>query len=368
MNTIGMWHERILPAGPQPPTGPKPIDVGLHINFWKLLPSKGALKKFRYLLDIGLMIKDINPINHVLMYFPLPVKKEHIKDLGGVIISKSELTSAVFNDRTIVHDEANEKTKKVTRFTAEEQVDFQVYCIDVENDVSVDPNTYGGTVIKIDTSRVRADEGIETYLRIRLCTKELIMFFQMFRPKDGFFEKAYTQTEVLDIRVNESRNLQNTLLDKMKDGRFNFTKVHFLHLRDASDDFVFSHKPLSASRQLEPDLWRDYVEGGLNVDNILAYHWKEKNAADSYNALVKSKFRKFNWLRILTYTIATIIIALVLNTAGGLLSNKVPGYFQGRAEAKKTKTLPASSESSKPDKKKKPTQRVDNVQPVARPQ
>ena len=46
-------------------------------------------------------------------------------------------------------------------------------------------------------------------------------------------------------------------------------------MREASDDYVYSHKPPNGSRQLEADLWKSYVGDNYSFDKMIAYHWKE---------------------------------------------------------------------------------------------
>ena len=87
-------------------------------------------------------------------------------------------------------------------------------------------------------------------------------------------------------------------------------------MREASDDYVFSHKP-PIGRQLEKDVWKEYVGEDYSFEQVIAYHWKEAALHDSFSVFVK--FRSFHsGVRTILIAIGAIIL---LGTVSGFLGN-----------------------------------------------
>jgi hypothetical protein len=120
-------------------------------------------------------------------------------------------------------------------------------------------------------------------------------------------ESAFILTEIIDFRVNQRRNLPDSLVEITKKGiPVKFTKTHFFLMREASDDYIFS-QGLHDCRGLEKDIWEEYIGGKYNFKRITAYHWKESELHSDFG--IFSKFRSFHagWWTLLA---ALIIIGL----------------------------------------------------------
>ncbi len=89
-------------------------------------------------------------------------------------------------------------------------------------------------------------------------------------------------------------------------------------MREASDDYIFSHKP-PGGRQLEKDIWKEYVGEDYSFERITAYHWKETTPHNSFSVFVK--FRSFHSgvRTILIAIIAIIILGILSGFLGNLL-------------------------------------------------
>jgi hypothetical protein len=233
--------------------------------------------------------------------------------LGLAFKDKTELVSAVFNEDYGVLVRAKEKAIEVQR--ADGTPLFDIYVLDLENDVSVE-SQFGGSTISI-----RIPEHLKKkkhYYRIRLkCAFVDQTGYIYTPPASSILEGAFFQTELIDFRLNEKRNLPSSLLETIRqNGEVRFTKTHFFLMREASDDYVFSHKP-PGGRKLEKDIWNAYVGKDYSFEQITAYHWKESGLHDSFSVFVK--FRSFHSsLRTILIAIGLIIL---LGVIGGFLGN-----------------------------------------------
>ncbi len=310
MNCIGIWCTHTTHAHQNMQSN----ELECHFNLWMLNSISprhpGQLDCF---LDIGVMLSHAEELSYMNIFIPGQFDKSNIRDLGLAFKDKAELVSAVFNEDYGVLARAKEKTLEVQR--ADGAPLFDIYMLDLENDVSIGSEFSGSTI------RIRIPEHLKNkkhYYRIRLkCAFVDQIGYIYTPPASSILEGAFFQTELVDFRLNEKRNLPSSLLEAIRqNGEVRFTKTHFFLMREASDDYIFSHKP-PGGRQLEKDIWNVYVGEGYSFEQITAYHWKESGLHDSFS--VFAKFRSFHsGLR--TILIAVVVIIL-LGVIGGFIGN-----------------------------------------------
>jgi hypothetical protein len=264
-------------------------------------------------LDVGVMLSHANESTHINIFVPDRIDKSHIQDLGLTFKDKTELVSALFNEDYGVLTRVNEKVIEVQKADATPM--FDIYMLDIYNDVSIEPQFNGSTIcIRIPDHLKKKKH----YYRIRLkCTFVDQTGYIYNPPTSSILEGAFFQTELIDFRVNEKRNLPSSLLETIhENGDVRFTKTHFFLMREASDDYVFSHKP-PGGRQLEKGIWKEYVGEDYSFEQVTAYHWKDATPHDSFSIFVK--FRSFH------SGIGTILIAIgaiiLLGIISGFLGN-----------------------------------------------
>jgi hypothetical protein len=315
MNSICIW----LTPGTSAQSTFKPDSIECHFNLWMLNRLQHRSRGLDCFLDIGLMLSNMEVSTHINLFVPDQIDKTNLQDLGLIFKDRTELVSALFNEEYAVLTRANEKAIEVQNIDG--SIQFYIYMLDMDNDVIVDKQ-FGGSII-----RIRIPDHLKQkkhYYRIRLkCAFVAQTGYIYTPPASSFLEGAFFQTELIDFRVNEKRNLPRSLLETLSrydTGRFK--KTHFFLMREASDDYVFSHKP-PGGRQLEKDIWKDYVGSDYSFERITAYHWKEALPHDSFNVFVK--FRAFH------SNLVTILIAIgaiiILGTISGVLGNLLYSLF-----------------------------------------
>ena len=280
----------------------------VHFNLWKLGKGRNA----NCFLDIGLMIPTTEA-SHINVFIPEPVARSDIEDLGITFKENPDLVSALFNEDYRVSSRAKEKIVEVLDF--DRTPIFYIYVLDLNSDVAIE-NAYGGSIIKIRIPKELANE--KHYYRIRLKNSYVDSISHIYTPPNSVLESAFSQTELVDFRLNEKRNLNSSLLERIRlEGEVSFNKTHLFLMREASDDYVHSHKPPNGSRQLEVDLWKGYMGDDSSFDKIIAYHWKETNIHNSLSAFVKFRYIRCNPLTIATF----IVIIIILGILSGLVAN-----------------------------------------------
>ncbi len=281
----------------------------VHFNLWKL----GKRRNANCFLDIGLMIQEATEVSHINIFIPQPVARFDIEDLGITFRKNPDLVSTIFNEDYRISSRAQDKIVEV--LSVDRIPIFYMYVLDLDSDVSIE-NAFGGSIIKIRIPKELADK--KHYYRIRLKSPYVDSISHIYTPSNSLLESAFSQTELVDFRINEKRNLNRSLSERIhSEGEISFNKTHLFLMREASDDYVYSHKPPDGSRQLEADLWKGYIGSDYSFDKIIAYHWKETDIHYSFNAFVKFRYLRSNPLTIATF----IVIIIILGIFSGVVAN-----------------------------------------------
>lgn len=311
MNTLSIWYEK------KEEYAHKDVKLDLHFNFWKL-GKQQLLKEYTYFLDIGLKVENFKGVAKVKMFFPFPLSRAAVTDLGSIISNSTDLVNAIFNEEFKIINIGHEKYRDLVH--QESKKSFSIYTIDVKNDIEI-KEKYGGSIVELDTGAIKYSDIKDTcYFRFRITLDSLKQFTHLYTPKYSFFQSAFSQTEIIDFRVNEKRNLDKSLLQEMDGkGSFLINKVHFLLLRNAEDNFAYAHNDTSSCRVLEEKIWDEYIDIKYKEEKIIAYHWKKKGGIDSFNAFAKMDFKKNNLKTITMYLIVIIALSVLVNLLSSFL-------------------------------------------------
>ena len=174
------------------------VCLDVDINLWRLNSPK-----HQAYFDIGLLIRDIAPVNKVYIYFPFNFEYGNIVDLGEKL-KTPEMVQGVFNEDLFVKEDNKEII--VSDSNGER---YRIYCLDVGEDLHVE-NKYDGTLVSFEVKKNEDDESHrKSYYRFRvkaLKAQKFSPFIEHYKPKNSFFESAFIETEMIDVRINEKRN------------------------------------------------------------------------------------------------------------------------------------------------------------------
>ncbi|HLP48660.1 MAG TPA: hypothetical protein VK186_10275 [Candidatus Deferrimicrobium sp.] len=324
MNTISIWYKKKVDCTENEF---EKVSLDLHFNFWKL-KEKWSFKAnkvkrkwpfttdYAYFLDIGLKIKDFKFIDTVKLYFPFELKKDAIKDLGNFVVNDTSLVNAIFNEEYKIISIPNKKFSDLEH--PDNKRNFSIYCIDTNNDLVIEKK-HNGSIVTLNVGTINCGNK-ECYFRFRISSEFLRQFTHLYTPKNSLFQSAFIETEVIDLRLNEKRNLDQNLLEEMeREKMFKINKIHFLLLRNAEDNFVFAHHDTNTCRVLEEKIWDKYIDFKHKEKKIIAYHWKKTDDNHSFNAFVKIEFKRNNITTIIMYVLIILILSVTFNLLSSFL-------------------------------------------------
>jgi len=319
-NCLGIWASRNDGGGIS--------DVELHVNLWKVKKlwkwrCRRVLTAFRrkatlQFLDIGIKFQP-SGLKHIHLYLPFEVRKADIHDLGECLRSRESVQGLFNEDYEVSLPPQHGKHAAIPARDGGND-DFDIYSIDtaVDTDVTLAPS-FDGTILTFHIENyVRPGGSKNLYFRFRVHGLNDKNFSETYRPRDSFFQTAFSSTEVIDFRINEARNLQDSLLQKIEKGsKVTFKKLHFFVMRDIEDDLVASSNAPKGSRILEDALWKEFNLSEFRLTGMVAYHWKgqssEKSPLKGFGEFAKFVFKRNNFVTIATYIVVLGFFSILFN-------------------------------------------------------
>lgn len=298
MKSIAIWYT---------PTKKEEItisDVELHFNFWKIPNGSKKHKKF---LDIGIKLDDTSNIESLNLYFPKQITPSSFEDIISKFIDKADLVSAIFNENYKVTSDGTKKSYEIT--DSKNNFVFTIYKTSA-NDIEFQNNICNGTIIKIKVLK----QSKKSYYRFRLKGEFIESLSTINKPTNAILETAFSEIEMIDFRVNEIRDLNQDLLERISNEiLLKIRKQHFFFICSNEEEVIGNHQPFISCRNLEDYRWNNYVDmSDKNKKNIfLAYHWKE-NDKENVSTLIKTKYEKNNWKTIGKYFLLAFLIAILV--------------------------------------------------------
>lgn len=299
------------------------VALELHFNYWHLPDDK-----INY-LDIGILIsgksKSFDSIN---VYLPFKYNiKNYISTLGDKVVESEELISAVFNNDVSNITPIRECSAKHIVFSEQKDNEGIVFFTNLshetsENRVLIKEDREGdqiGTIIKFSNKIFNCSEEYKEknwYLRFRyvLEKEDIDNISREYKSKDSLITYYFEKSEVVDFRVNESRNLPKTIREKVATCR-NIHKVHFFLIRNESSEFKIGHTDYDRCRILEDKLWDTYLCENKDPQiktKMLIYHWKTTTGkkVDYFSAFARFVTRKVRWKEIIYIILGVIVLGV----------------------------------------------------------
>jgi len=291
--------------------------VNLDVN---VFISKDNLKNY---IEFG--IKIINDIqsrdNFICLYLPYKISENDVQDKTPELIENVNLTKVLFNeDITIETDTPNItiikfKNRDATSAYLSQDKNFRYMslneCFEIK-DVKV-KNKIVGSYIKIFINNNHtSDEYKALYYRFRI--KRLAKIKKEIDENYFFIDGLIRKTIFFDFNVNKQDKLPLFILNEFEKYNFDVNKVNVFLKTDMSTNIIFQSKQHKNIKVLA-NIWREYIGVDDGDDDILVYHWKEKDI-----------FAKLNHIRknILFYIVILGIIIII-----NLFSNFIFDWLKG---------------------------------------
>lgn len=296
-NSLQIWYD-----------GSEEAELQLDINVWRL---KNIWERKIY-LDFGVKILLPNKVKRIYIYFPFDIKKDNIIDLGKKL-ENVFLLNGIFNENYTIQTQ----TKNIYVKDDTGNIIFSIYELDIKKDVVLETN-FSGTVISFEVK----GEKYPKYYRFRIMTDNYGTLFEKYKPNNSFFESAFTETEMIDFRINEKRNQDAGLMETIEENkRFIIDEINFFVMSPIQDDVESDGINLVYKRQLEMgNFWKNYLECGYKRMSV----YKSKNTfgksrIDDFNCFCKINFRKSNLWTIILYLLVLCLLSVSFNCLSNYL-------------------------------------------------
>ncbi|WP_368911079.1 hypothetical protein [Proteus vulgaris] len=314
------------------------LDVELHFNYWHLPDDK-----INY-LDIGVLLsgekKNFDSIN---IYLPFEFKPQnYMANLGDKITESDNLISAVFNNdvenKSLITPSSAYYITFLDKKSDNEILFFTNLSCNYDDRVII--NNYensheAGFSIQFFKKIFQENKKYEHknwYFRFRyiLDKNDIDKISREYKANDSIITSYFEKSEVIDFRVNESRNLPKTLREKIATCN-NVKKIHFFLIRNESSEFKMGHSAYDRCRILEDRLWEPYLcsQGQYKIKTkMLIYHWKTKSDTHIEHF---SAFARFINRKVRTRDVVWIILAIIgLGVASSLIATYILGFFTSK--------------------------------------
>lgn len=336
MSTIGLLYS--LQGGA--PRECAPIRAKLHMNYWKIS------SKNRY-LDFGVMLNGpYELIKSLWFYFPFEIKDGSVSDLGDTL-NNTKMICNLFDSEYEVQQASNTSFSKVSANPNSDDQSFYLYRLGTENFTIVEGFNNHLLEIKFNSTPPKSETEIKQgdnknnsqntganrlglYFRIRV-TIPAKSYYSEGRIANDVFQSAFSKAELVDIRINDRRELDYSLRESLNAGKewLEFTKVHFFYCSSSDDEQIVGSLPYNDCKLLDVKMWNDYLKPICDSRNkFMAYHWKidsnSKRPMSKYGIFVRTVFQSRNFPRIVLY----VFIVVILGAVGSLIATGFLKFFK----------------------------------------
>ena len=311
----------------------------LHVNFWSMGDIETDKNIKNPYLDIGIKIYHYNLLKQLVFYCPFNIISDDIKDLSGIVSQKNN-ANIIFNDDCEIETKDNYTIVELSN--RERLLVFPIFAA-IKGVCKVEEkNDADGTEIVFDFEKFHKYVGeVEKlkelniiYIRLRINNVNLRnhIYFDS-EPLNKSFESAFSGTRIIDFKVNEKRNIPDSIRTEIivrKEEWAIFKDIHFLAMMPSSYDLTPLCEERMTCRELEPAIWDDYLDAKIDFSkgHVLAYHWRkksrdEKQLIDDFSCLVKVNYSKTQIITIIAYALSVIALGI----ASGIIQEIIDILF-----------------------------------------
>ena len=357
MKSFGMWYQTNEESSNNKPleksceflthnnlSDAKP-EFDLHVNFWSMEDIKTDKNIKNPYLDIGIKISDYKLLKQLTFYCPFKIEPNGIKDLSGIVSQKSN-ANIIFNDDCEIETKDNYTIVQLSNL--ERLLVFPIFAAIKYVCKVEERKETNGSEIRFDFEKfhnyvgeVEKLKDLNTlYIRFRINNVNLRnhIYFDS-EPLNKSFESAFSGTRIIDFKVNEKRNIPDSVRTEIivrKEEWVIFKNIHFLAMMPSSYDLTPLCEERMTCRELEPEIWDDYLDAKIDFTqgHVLAYHWRkkssdERNFIEDFSCLVKVNYSKTKIITIIAYALSVIALGIV----SGIIHEFIDIIFNARSDS-----------------------------------
>lgn len=331
MQSFGLWYKKNESVQENPV-------FDLHINFWSLEYVKTKDNVSTPFLDIGIGIDKFQAIRKMVFHCPFVLDTSNgVFDLSEKMTNQ-ENASNIFNESCSINKtqeqytiitvcpEGGQKTtylvypfdqraqsggKEVVKYT-----DFKESGDGIQSNTNIE-FSFTDLINCIDSAKEDELKNVQkVYIRFRIKADLLKHLYFDSEPLNKSFESAFAASRIIDFQVNIKRCISKTIRSKLKSEQYqwpSFATVHFLLMEPSSHIVDVLSNQTFTCRNLETDIWNDYLENTISYDSddMLAYHLKQKVAAPDFACLVRVNYSKAKLGTIFIYCLCVILLGMI---------------------------------------------------------
>lgn len=330
-----------------------PAEIGLHVNLWRLDVKRNGLTVDA--LDLGIVVNNDVTLETISLFLPFKIEVSDVVDLGS-FLHDPDVAIAIFNEAVTV---ARGSSKEPDFLIEMKAGPLRCRKLDVAADLRIVPIQdakfpagAGSTMVFSERAFGAPKPGERRYVRFRVNLSKAgqAAFFTKYDPTDRRLLSGYDETEVVDFRFNERRNLPGAVVQELASGTdFHLREINYFVIRHITDDLTLSHGELKKCRTLESGVWTSYLApnapAGTTLRNALIFYWRKKaegDTIDDWNALARFKRRRTDWKTVAVSLAIVVAVSAFASYLAGLAPS--PNWFV----APRACTLPAKEPANPP--------------------
>lgn len=310
MESIGVWY--LLKEDVKAPT------LDFHINLWNLKLKNSLTDPF---IDFGIGINDFRNIKELKILFPFSFDETDLEDLFAEV-REPETARLIFNDNEC---EISSKDKySVLNFSC---ANNKKLLFKIKSDANWEEGielksvcNFEKKLLNFNFESIQQDAKLvefnDVYIRFRITTPNLYKaLFCTVSKKNWFLESGFIATQILDIKINEERNLPHNICRCLRLEKWafaKFSKIHLLVMSNSNDEICTLGNGECECRKLEEQEWGSYLKCAYDTGSVLAYHWKEKCKENrdliNFSKLIKISTSTTNIKMIAIYMLVVILL------------------------------------------------------------
>ncbi len=312
------------------------LKTEFHVNIWKIEEGTYKLSP-RFFFDFGVMFP--KEYKSLCLYLPFEIEGSP-EDLSGYLTGNQSTLSAVFNADTRTWAHNNPNYYNVTFVGGDKS--FYFYKLGSSNFEKTyfskdDPKQ--GFFLKIfingDVDKDKGKNDIEAdliYVRFRVMLAKDSKFIRTEQISNDLLQAAFSSTDLIDVRINESRVLDTKIRERMEQRDFEpfeFDKIHLFYMVDTRENVDNGSSLKQDTRIVEQEQWGDYIpKTSLHNTTFVAYHWKKRRKyideikklkeepIKTFNVFFSTIYPKTNIKRLAAYTFVVVMLGFL----GSMLS------------------------------------------------
>lgn len=284
----------------------------IHINEW-------IIKNDTCYIDFGIRVYDAHNVSQVNLYIPYGLKRYDAKDLSNYLL-KEDIAKGIFNapciitphiNRYVSRIEYNNRTENILKLYSE-----YFYVTELPNETRL--------TINLKDIREQFTEN-EVYIRLRIPHKSITKMFKSMLWKPNMKNVANKIIKVFTNPVitkdyNYLMNINDVRLLPQEVCRENGVVSQYIQkiivTLSLSDSFIANDAQCYKVRQLEEELYKEYVPLKFNCSDAIVYQWikeREPGLKPHYNFSLAFKQTYINILSLVLYSLWAVVVSVFGN-------------------------------------------------------